>query len=45
MDKVNFDLLKQMMQADFEGLVSIYLPTWRSGNEASQSRTVLLREV
>lgn len=41
MDKVNFDLLKQMMQADFEGLVSIYLPTWRSGNEASQSRIQL----
>jgi hypothetical protein len=41
MDKISFDLLKQMMQADVEGLVSIYLPTWRSGNEASQSRIQL----
>ena len=41
MEKISFDLLKQMMEADFGGLVSIYLPTWRFGSETGQSRIQL----
>ncbi|MDY0256109.1 hypothetical protein [Gudongella oleilytica] len=41
MEKISFDLLKQMMEEDHKGLVSIYMPTWRYGSEAGQSRIQL----
>jgi hypothetical protein len=41
MEKISFDLLKQMMEEDHKGLVSIYMPTWRYGSEAAQSRIQL----
>lgn len=41
MEKISFDLLKQMMEEDRKGLVSIYMPTWRYGSEAGQSRIQL----
>lgn len=41
MEKISFDLLKQMMEEDHKGLVSIYMPTWRYGSETGQSRIQL----
>ncbi len=38
MEKINFELLKQMLEKDSNGLVSIYLPTWRYGSETGHSR-------
>lgn len=38
MEKLDLDVLKEISQRDLKGLVSIYLPTFRSGQEANQSR-------
>ncbi len=38
MEKLDLDILKEMSQRDLDGLVSIYLPTFKSGQETNQSR-------
>lgn len=41
MEKFNIDSLKSLMEMDSEGLVSIYMPTFRMGKEVNQSRIIL----
>ncbi|WP_422486911.1 hypothetical protein [Gudongella sp. DL1XJH-153] len=38
MEKLDLDILKEMSQRDLSGLVSIYLPTSKKGQEVNQSR-------
>jgi hypothetical protein len=38
MEKLDLDVLKELSQMDLNGLVSIYLPTFKQGQEANQSR-------
>ena len=38
MEKLDLDVLVELSQMDLNGLVSIYLPTFKQGQEANQSR-------
>jgi len=41
MEKFNIESLKSLMDMDFEGQVSIYMPTFKMGSEINQSRIIL----
>ena len=38
MKELDLDVLKELSQMDLNGLVSIYLPTFKQGQEANQGR-------
>lgn len=41
MENFNIDSLKNLMEMDSNGLVSIYMPTYKMGKEVTQSRIIL----